>query len=223
VYLFDADTDLGSDAIHDPDTSGADRISFYRTTDLPVVLNLGIHTPQQVNANLQLTLWGIEQVTGSAQDDILVSNRPLANVRFWGGKGNDVLVGRGNTEATESLNGQNGRDILIGGTAIDTLIGGHGTDFLIGGSTAYDNDVTALQSLMAEWASSNSYKIRISHLTGASSGGLNGDYTLHGGPDATVFDDGYADVLTGNDYYDWFLGKADEPTDKVAGERLTII
>jgi Ca2+-binding RTX toxin-like protein len=125
------------------------------------------------------------------------------------------------------LDGGSGRDILIGGNYSDTLIGGSGSDILVGGSTTYygnfSGNVTALQSLMAEWSSSNSYKIRISHLTGASSGGLNGDYTLHGGPDATVFDDAVADILTGNDYYDWFLGQASEPTDKVAGERLTII
>jgi Ca2+-binding RTX toxin-like protein len=216
AYLFDADTDVGIDTIIE--AGGIDRISFYPTTTLGVVLNLGLAAQQQVNTNLLLKVADVEQVTGSAKDDILVGNN--SNNRLWGGDGNDVLVGNGGADVLE---GQNGRDILIGGGGADTLTGGSETDILIGGNTTYYGNTTPLQSLMAEWSSANSYSVRIGHLTGAHSGGLNGTYTLHGAPSATVLDDAIADILTGDDYYDWFLGKAGEPTDKVAAETLTII
>lgn len=217
AYLFDTDTAQGADRI-DESAGGTDRISFFPTDDLAVTLNLGISAQQTVNANLKLTLSSVEQATGGAKDDVLIGNGS-AN-KLTGGDGNDVLVGQGGADI---IDGQNGRDILIGGAGGDTLTGGSDNDVLIGGNTSFDGNIAVLLALMAEWTSNNSYSARISHLTGATSGGLNGGFTLHGPPSATVFDDAIADTLTGGDNLDWFLARAGDTTDKTASETLTTI
>jgi Ca2+-binding RTX toxin-like protein len=217
AYLFDTDTAQGADRI-DESAGGTDRISFFPTDDLAVTLNLGIAAQQTVNANLKLTLSSVEQATGGAKDDVLIGNGS-AN-KLTGGDGNDILVGQG---GADTLDGQNGRDILIGGVGADVLTGGSDNDILIGGRTSFDGNIAALQAVMAEWASNNSYAVRISHLTGATAGGLNGGITLHAAPDATVFDDAIADTLTGGDNFDWFLARAGDTTDKTASETLTTI
>jgi hypothetical protein len=73
---------------------------------------------------------------------------------------------------------------------------------LIGGTTAFDANLLALCAIAAEWASTNNYVTRISHLQGTNPGGLNGAYLLTA---ATVSDDGAADVLRGQGGTDWFF------------------
>ncbi len=68
----------------------------------------------------------IQNVTGSAFDDILVGN------------GGNVLDGGA------------GRDLLIAGATASTLHGGNGEDLLIGGTTAYDTD--QLAAVLDKWA-----------------------------------------------------------------------
>ena len=57
-----------------------------------------------------------------------------------------------------------GNDIVIGGTGADKVVGSSGEDVVIGASTDYDNNVTALQALLAEWGSSGTFPTRVSHL-----------------------------------------------------------
>jgi hypothetical protein len=96
------------------------------------------------------------------------------------------------------------------------LLGGLNDDILIGGRTTYDNNVPALQALMAEWKLGASYGSRREHLLGQP-GGLNGTYSLIG----TVIDDGPAvDTLTGGDGADWFWGTALEFQDKQPWEKV---
>ena len=66
------------------------------------------------------TYEGIENVLGSAFDDVLIGD-DNAN-RLDGSAGNDVLLGRA------------GDDTLIGGEGNDALVGGEGADHLVGGS-----------------------------------------------------------------------------------------
>jgi len=123
----------------------------------------------------------------------------------------------------EVLTGGLGRDLLIAGTGTATLNAGSADDILIGGWTnydlynltgyntalTYDQKVTALEAIMAEWGSADSYAARISYLT--KGGGLNGSYLLSGAgsPSPTVHAGG-ADVLNGvqtnqSTALDWFL------------------
>jgi Ca2+-binding RTX toxin-like protein len=130
------------------------------------------------------------------------------NDSISGGNGNGVQLG-GNGDDTLSTG--NGRDVLIGGTGADTLKGGNGDDILIAGPTTYDAVTAANQAglcaIEKEWNRGDaSYTTRISHLTGATSGGLNGSSKLTTtGAGRTVLDDTSKDTLTGGLGQDWFL------------------
>ena len=69
------------------------------------------------------TLTGIENVTGSTQDDSLTGNN-LDNVLI-GNQGNDTLSGNA---GNDTLDGGTGDDTLTGGAGDDTLTGGTGID-----------------------------------------------------------------------------------------------
>jgi len=164
---------------------------------------------------------GVNTLDYSAVTSGVVVNLPLGTAtgltggiaklrNLIGGSGNDVLVG---DAAVNSLWGRAGRDLLIGGLGADQLDGEGNDDILIGGYTAYDSNATALDAIMKEWTRTDldvlgpqeSYKTRIDHLMSGS--GLNGAYVLKSSKgQGTVFDDGFADVLTGGDGLDWFFG-----------------
>jgi hypothetical protein len=89
-----------------------------------------------------------------------------------GSAANNVLTGHGSNEV---LTGGHGRDLLMGGTGAATLNAGVGDDILIGGSTnydigstsgmTYDQQLAALEAVMAEWGSADSYATRLSALS----------------------------------------------------------
>lgn len=217
TYSFNTSTALGSDQIED--SSGVDTL-FFGGSSNNVTVNLGLATPQVVNANLTLTLntaTTIENATGGNGNDIIIGNT-LANV-LTGGAGNDVLTGRGNNDI---LNGGDGNNILIGGDSGDQLIGGNNSDLLIAATYQSEQDPTALAALLAEWASADSYSDRIARLEGTMAGGANGSFTL---TQATVTEDGDPDTLTGGAGQDWFIGTtpADSVTDKAVDEVFTQI
>jgi hypothetical protein len=114
-----------------------------------------------------------------------------------GGLGDDDLYGRG------------GRDILIGGsgntasTSRDLLSGGDGEDMLFGGFTTYDNRPDVLRLIAAEWGRSDlGYADRLDHITGATTGGLNGNFRMR--PRVTS-DDFRRDILRGEEGRDVFF------------------
>ena len=118
TYYFDAQTQLGSDAITDP--SGIDRLDFSQTQDLGVSVNLSLTTLQTLNTNLKLSLassTAIENATGSAANDTLIGNT-LDNV-LRGGGGADVLRGG---EGDDSLTGNAGDDQLFGDAGNDLYV-----------------------------------------------------------------------------------------------------
>ena len=69
------------------------------------------------------TLYGIENLTGTAFADELVGN--LTDNAFWGGAGDDILRGG---EGQDSIEGGVGADDMDGGTGIDTLTYYHSTE-----------------------------------------------------------------------------------------------
>jgi 6-phosphogluconolactonase (cycloisomerase 2 family)/PKD repeat protein len=121
-----------------------------------------------------------------------------------GGAGNDILGGGAGNDV---LDGGEGRDLLIGGFGSDTLNGNDGYDLLIAGTTAFDDDTAALEAIMAEWTSARDHARRVANLKGTGGGPrANGNCFLKAsGPNATVFDDGAVDVLTGSGGRDWFF------------------
>ena len=81
------------------------------------------------------------------------------------GSGDDILIGGpGADTLTDSGTGHN---ILIGGGGGDTITG-NGKDILISGTTSYDSNtsahITALDAILAEWSSSDSYLERIAKI-----------------------------------------------------------
>src|SRR5207302_7584118 len=98
-----------------------------------------------------------------------------------------------------------GRNILIGGDGSDSITGSAFDDILIAGSTAHDEDDAALQAILDEWASGNSYSTRVSNIRNG--GGANGAFVFD---DTTVFDDGVIDTLIGGGGQDWFWAGAND-------------
>ena len=78
------------------------------------------------------TLEGIENITGTAGDDILIGNAGTNTID--GGAGNDTIDGRAGDdfliggEGDDYIVGGYGNDILVGGAGNNLLVGGHGTD-----------------------------------------------------------------------------------------------
>jgi Ca2+-binding RTX toxin-like protein len=153
---------------------------------------------------------------GAGDDDIRMNAVGTYSVVFFGNSGNDVLVaGNGNSildggDGNDQITGGNGNDLLIGGLGSDTVQGGNGEDIVVAGRTSYDegtdNDVRALSSILKEWTGGGLYETRISHITGASAGGLNGNsYFRASGPNQNVFDDGASDTVNGGNGRDWLL------------------
>jgi Ca2+-binding RTX toxin-like protein len=144
---------------------------------------------------------GDDTINGGGAKDFIIGG--LGNDVINGRHGNDVLIGG---DGDDSIIGGRRRDLLIGGIGLDILSGGNQSDILIGGTTAFDEDLAALDALMREWSQTAvSYAARIRHLLGTQSGGMNGTVLLTNDPAATVFDDGLANRLTGGLSLDWFF------------------
>ena len=120
------------------------------------------------------------------------------------------------------LQGQAGRDILIGGLGADTLDGGADDDILIGGKTTSDAVIGKLNDLRAELISGNLYGTRITNLragVGPSVASLKAKVTVTN--DATS---GSVDTLTGGTGQDWFFKSLDDViTDLFDGETLDLL
>ena len=144
---------------------------------------------------------GNDALYGDGGDDLLFGGD--GNDDLCGGDGNDVLIG-GN--GNDVLQGGNGRDLLVGGDNQDTLDSGADDDILVGGYTLHDNNVSALDAVMAIWGSSASFSSRVATLTNP--GGL-----LQAG--VKVFDDDDADSLVGNAGRDLYFGDNSKVGDHV--------
>ncbi|MGV2333389.1 MAG UNVERIFIED_CONTAM: M10 family metallopeptidase C-terminal domain-containing protein [Planctomycetaceae bacterium] len=69
IYVFDTDRVLGSDFVHEEAGGGLDRLDFFETTTMSVMVSLTQSSPQPVNLHLTLTLSAIdaiENVVGGA-------------------------------------------------------------------------------------------------------------------------------------------------------------
>ena len=184
---------------------------------------------------------GENRMRGGRGDDMLRGGAD--NDRMNGGRGHDMMIGM---EGDDVMVGGRGRDIMIGGDGADRMIGdrrdsdshhngshnqnagdrngkGRHQDIVIGGTTDYDVDDEALQAILAEWTSRQSYKVRVANLRdgSGSTSALNQDFFLDS---FTVQDDGIADRIRGGRGLDWFFASEDGPTqDKLRGHVRTEI
>jgi hypothetical protein len=187
----------------------------------PVTVNLGAGTATGTSgvSNFQRVIGGAgnDNLTGSTGNDVLIGG-PGNDTLNGGGGGNDILVGSSGNNVLNTSG--SGRSILIGGTGSDNLTGGSGGDLLIGGNTDYDSNTGALQAILAEWTSADSYSTRISDIRNG--GGLNGSFKFNS---TTVHNDSQPDTLTGGlnaAELDWFW--ANQPQDTInnyeSGEQI---
>jgi Ca2+-binding RTX toxin-like protein len=163
---------------------------------------------------------GNDQLQGADGNDFLYGG--IGNDLLFGQSGNDFLFGESGSDiavggvGNDRAFGGTGRDLVIGGDGADLLFGEAHDDILVASSTVHDEDVEALQSILAEWTSGNSYGTRVNNIRFG--GGANGPFTLD---DATVIDDGASDTLWGNGGLDWFLiGAGDKIRDRSRNERV---
>jgi hypothetical protein len=146
---------------------------------------------------------------GSGNDSLLVSSGVTATILAFGGAGDDIIFGGGGSNVLvggsgiDLMTGRGARDILIGGDGSDVLSGAGGQDILVDGATANDGDVAALLAILAEWNSGDdslaSFQLRVRHLSGLQSGGLNGSYLI------SALDNTTLDVLFGGAANDWII------------------
>jgi Ca2+-binding RTX toxin-like protein len=168
---------------------------------------------------------GNATLLGGAGNDTLVGG--LGNDSLNGGGGNNVLLGGAGNDTLAG--GGSGRNLLIGGSGTDSLTAGSGGDLLVAGTTSYFNEATgtvnfaALNAIMAEWTSANTYAARVAHLLGTLSGGHNGTTFLNSTTVSTASDT-TADALTGGIGMDWFISKTgDVLVGKTASETNTVL
>jgi PKD repeat protein len=200
-------------------TIGADLIAIApaRGNQIQVLVEQTLGGHYTYTANFaDAGLAGIVVYGGPNDNIVTVSDAVAVPAVLFGGGGNNLLQGGGGTSI---LVGGPNSDLLIGGLGRSILIGGGGSDVLdargeavlIAGSTDYDNNLAALDAVMAEWASGDSYQTRESDLlgpsAGGSSGGLNGRFYLNA---TTVHDDGVPDLLVGGSGLDLYYLSQDD-------------
>ncbi len=125
-----------------------------------------------IDGESQGTFEGVGRVVafGQAGDDVLLVAGLDLPAELYGGDGNDLLTaGHGNAildgdDGNDILIGGRGRDVMVGGAGHDLLVGAAGDDILIGGHFRKDDGFSArrqaLQQVMAEWSSADSYEDR---------------------------------------------------------------
>jgi Ca2+-binding RTX toxin-like protein len=143
-----------------------------------VTVNLQLSTSSGLSSGIS----GIQNVIGSA--------------------GNDILVGNGGNV----LKGGAGRDLIIAGALGSIIDGGEDEDILIGGTTDYDTDAAALIAVMAEWSRqdriNDDYLTRVANLMN----GTNGAPIMNA---TTVTSNGLRNDLKGNSGLDFYFANVD--------------
>jgi hypothetical protein len=121
------------------------------------------------------------------------------------GSGDDILIGDGaGDKLTDSGSGMN---ILIGGGAGGDTLTGNGNDILVSGATQYDSNtaanIAALDAILAEWTSSDSYMTRTNKISGLEAGlsALLNSNTITQDAKANTLKDSTSQTQFGN----WFL------------------
>jgi putative intracellular protease/amidase len=143
---------------------------------------------------------GVDRLWANQGDDLLRGG--AGDDYLFGREGNDLLLGG---DGNDYLDGFDGADVLIGGLGSDRMDGGSGDDLLIGGRTSYDNNDTALWSLLLNWTGPGPIDPKTALLSSSST-------TTRLRLGETVFDDGSPDVLIGNAGADWFFANLTDHT-----------
>jgi hypothetical protein len=133
------------------------------------------------NVTVNLLLHAASLVGGVSGNFAASPTNSIANIQnvtgSQGGGSTDynILIGDANPNV---LTAGAGRSLIIGETGTDTLIGGGTDDILAAGTTAgtttnYDLNLPALNALLAEWTSSDSYNNRVNSILNVNQANLN--------------------------------------------------
>lgn len=206
VYHFSAATGtLEADSVTELANAGTDTLNFASITT-SVILNLATTAVQNVHTNRTLKLNlnnSFENATGGSANDTLAGNT-LANV-LAGNAGGDTLFGG------------DGRDLLIGGLGLDILNGGNDDDIVISGRTTHDSNITSLNTLLAQWISTNTYTVRVANLRA----GVGSPVVSMKAKTDVLNDSSEKDSIAGGAGTDWFFNALDEViTGLVSGELI---
>jgi len=160
--------------------------------------------------------------TGGTVNAIMYGGSANGNTLSATGSGKDVLIGgSGKDTLTDTGTGYN---ILIGGPGVDTLTG-NGNDILISGTTSYDSDtsanIAALDAVLAEWSSTDSYSLRIRKImSGVGPGGMD---ALNS---STCQSDGVINTVSdgpSGPQNNWFIVNSRDRVTKQSNETETIV
>ena len=168
-----------------------------------VTVNLATGSATGVNNGAANSVKNIQDALGGSGVNVLTGNAQ-GNILVGGAKG-----------SRNTINGGAGRSLLIAGYGSATITGGAnasgGGDIIVGGNILED-DADALDSILAEWQSGQSYAARVSALRAFS-----WDDTLYWGTTigATVKDNSQSNTLTAAPTagLDWIF--ANESLDRV--------
>jgi len=217
TYMFVPATAAEADQVTENANEGVDTLNFANLTT-NVVLNLGSTSVQPVSTHRTLKLNSLstfENAVGGAASDMLLGNA-LAN-RLTGGSGHNILVGM---EGSDILEAGSGRDILIGGLGADTLNGGAGEDILIAGRTTSDTNLANLNTLRAQWISSNSYATRLTNLRN----GVGSPVVSLKARTNVLNDMATVDRLFGGGDRNWFFRASDDVLGElISGESIEVL
>lgn len=139
---------------------------------------------------------GTDQIVVVRDTDMALTNTSLVAMGF--GALTLASVETANLSGGDSANRIVANAFTLGAV---TLQGGNGDDILIGGTSSLSSNLTALNAIMAEWTSANSYATRVANLLNG--GGANGTTKLNN--TSVQNDSSAADKLTGSSDMDWFF------------------
>jgi Ca2+-binding RTX toxin-like protein len=160
IYLFNADSALGSDTLNEAG-GGTDTLNFAGTTTAGVTVDLSADSAQTVNANLTLTLGtgaNFENVTGGGGNDTLTGNA-LVNILLGNG-GDDTLAG---LAGNDTLTGGAGNDTYL--FDADTVLGTDTLNESGGGTDTLDFSATTTLSVAVNLGLTTSQVVAVSNLS----------------------------------------------------------
>jgi Ca2+-binding RTX toxin-like protein len=170
---------------------------------------------------------GADRVSGGDHDDVLYGE--IGNDRLDGNAGNDVLFGQA---GIDNLTGGADRDILFGGSDPDTVDGGEADDIVASGSLRFEEVLSQVNAIWAEWTSTHTYADRVANLRGRAADSTtwgsrrngNSFLTVKGTVPTVLNGSSAQDRLTGgpakapDSNQDWFFGLSAEFLDRQANE-----